>query len=63
MMMLHSRLNLVQINTALSTHVIPLLPRLLLEQDKVATVCTNLIYYIVSPSIRSNSGSVPINDP
>ncbi|KAH7100146.1 Dopey, N-terminal-domain-containing protein [Auriculariales sp. MPI-PUGE-AT-0066] len=41
------------INSFLASNVLPLLRRILLDPDKVLSLCTNIIYYIVNPAMKS----------
>ncbi len=45
-----------QINLCLAARIIPLVQNSLFEQDKISAICTNLVYYIVSPAVRGRSG-------
>ncbi|KAF9270860.1 hypothetical protein L218DRAFT_952937 [Marasmius fiardii PR-910] len=44
-----------QITEFLASSVLPNLRRFLVDNDKVATSCTNIAYYVVSPSLRGKS--------
>lgn len=48
-----------QIQISLCQLVIPNLRRILQEQDRVTTTITNLMYYVIAPSLKSRVG---IND-
>ena len=44
-----------QINSYLASNVLPNIRRYLTENDRVVTVCSNIIYYIVGPAIKLKS--------
>ncbi|KAF8313993.1 hypothetical protein DL93DRAFT_1101270 [Clavulina sp. PMI_390] len=44
-----------QINRYLSSTCLPVTKRILVENDKVANVCTNIVYYIISPAMKARS--------
>lgn len=45
-----------QVYSVLAQAVFPNLSRLLIDQDKIGTVCTNVMYYVVSPAFRGRPG-------
>jgi hypothetical protein len=45
-----------QINRYLALECLPVTKRVLVESDKVASVCSNIVYYIVAPAMKSRSG-------
>lgn len=48
----------MQVNTFLATNVLPLLRRILLDPDKILSLCTNIVYYIVNPTMKSSKRCV-----
>ncbi|KDQ15544.1 hypothetical protein BOTBODRAFT_65254 [Botryobasidium botryosum FD-172 SS1] len=44
-----------QIQEFIATRVLPNVRRVLLEGDKIASVCTNIAYYIVNPAMKSKT--------
>ena len=51
---------ILQICLFVANEALPQLRRFLIDSDKIATACNNVIYYIVNPSLRSKSGFVYI---
>lgn len=45
----------LQITDFLAQRVLPDLRRFLIDADKTATVCTNIVYYVVAPAFRTRS--------
>ncbi|KIJ53578.1 hypothetical protein M422DRAFT_73885 [Sphaerobolus stellatus SS14] len=43
------------VNAYLARHVLPNLRRFLFDNDKVASVCSNAIYYIITPATKSRA--------
>lgn len=46
---------LFQITDFLATRAVPDLRRFLIDTDKAAAVCGNMVYYIVAPSLKTRS--------
>lgn len=44
-----------QINNFIGTTAIPNLRKFLIDNDKVAAACTNIVYYIVNPAMKGKS--------
>lgn len=44
-----------QITTFIASTVVPELRRFLMDNDKVASACSNIVYYIVSPGIKTKA--------
>ncbi|KAF8510422.1 Dopey, N-terminal-domain-containing protein [Hysterangium stoloniferum] len=44
-----------QVNSFLVSRVLPNLRRFLFDNDKVASVCTNVVYYIIAPAMKSKA--------
>ncbi|EJD54553.1 hypothetical protein AURDEDRAFT_156337 [Auricularia subglabra TFB-10046 SS5] len=51
-----------QINAFLAANVLPLLRRILLDADKIASLCTNIVYYIVNPAMKSKGRTLDVDD-
>jgi hypothetical protein len=45
----------IQINDFLATALIPNIRKLLVDQDKVATACSNIVYYIIGPTLKGKA--------
>lgn len=52
-----------QINEFLATRALPALLKFAIEGDKVISVCSNAVYYIVAPSIKAGSRCVLLSWP
>ncbi|KAG8881950.1 hypothetical protein FRB98_004046 [Tulasnella sp. 332] len=50
-----------KINSFLATKLLPDLRRFLLDPDRVLTLCTNIVYYVVSPAIRSKAKTLELD--
>jgi len=44
-----------KINSFIASNVLPLLRRILLDSDKILSLCTNIVYYIVNPAMKSRA--------
>ncbi|GJJ13160.1 hypothetical protein Clacol_007411 [Clathrus columnatus] len=45
-----------QVIAYLVSNVIPSLRRLLFDNDRMVTLCTNIVYYVVNPTIKTKTG-------
>lgn len=45
----------MQINQFIGSTAIPNLRKFLIENDKIATACTSIVYYIVNPAMKGKS--------
>jgi len=52
-----------EINLFFASRLIPNLRKFMVENDKVVAVCTNIVYYVVTPAIRSKAKNVLDNQP
>jgi hypothetical protein len=48
-------LNILQINEYITTKCLPNLRRFLVDNDKVTTLCSNMVYYIINPAMKARS--------
>lgn len=52
-----------EINLFFAKRLIPNLRKFMVENDKVIAVCTNIVYYVVNPAIRSKAKNALDNQP
>ncbi|KAI6048019.1 Dopey, N-terminal-domain-containing protein [Pisolithus marmoratus] len=45
----------LQITNFIATTVLPNLRKFLLDNDKVASICSNIVYYVVNPAVKGKS--------
>jgi hypothetical protein len=46
---------LEQVTLYIAQQVVPNMRRFLMDNDKVLTLCVNLVYYIVTPSLKGKA--------
>ncbi|KAG9033005.1 hypothetical protein FRB95_000667 [Tulasnella sp. JGI-2019a] len=51
-----------QINGFLASKLLPALRRFLLEPDRILALCTNIVYYVVNPAIRSKAKTLELDN-
>ncbi|KAI0964349.1 hypothetical protein AcW1_001188 [Taiwanofungus camphoratus] len=51
-----------QVNLYIAAHVLPNLRKFLMEGDKILSVCNNIVYNIVSPSLKGKSRPLDVED-